>query len=148
MTWRADVRAPSFASARRGRVNLQTRRCCMLPLPIAVVVATASSPVRLAELLEEARKNNPELQSAHEQAKAAESSVAPAGALEDPMLMVQLWNAPVDFSTVPLMIQLSQALPLGGKRAARRDAASAEAASARANALERARDIEAAVAKA
>ena len=120
----------------------------MFPFPIAVAIATASSPVRLAELLEEARKNNPELQSAHEQAKAAESSVAPAGALDDPMLMVQLWNTPVDFSTVPLMIQLSQALPLGGKRAARRDAASAEAASARANALGRARDIEAAVAKA
>jgi outer membrane protein TolC len=120
----------------------------MLPFPIAVVIATASSPVRLAELLEEARKNNPELQSAHEQAKAAASSVAPAGALDDPMLMVQLWNAPVDFSTVPVMVQLSQPLPLGGKRAARRDAATGEAAAARANALGKVREIEAAVAKA
>ncbi len=120
----------------------------MLPLHIAVVVATASSPVRLADLLDEARKNNPELLSAREQANAAASSVAPAGALDDPMLMVQLWNGPVDFSTVPIMVQLSQSLPLGGKRAARRDAASGEAAAARANALGKLRDIEAAVGKA
>jgi len=120
----------------------------MLPLHIAVVVATATSPVRLADLLDEARKNNPELLSAREQANAAASSVAPAGALDDPMLMVQLWNGPVDFSTVPIMVQLSQSLPLGGKRAARRDAASGEAAAARANAMSKLRDIEAAVGKA
>ena len=102
----------------------------MLPLHIAVVVATATFPVRLADLLDEARKNNPELRSAREQANSAASLVAPAGALDDPMLMVQLWNAPVDFSTVPIMVQLSQSLPLGGKRAARRDAASGEAADA------------------
>src|SRR5215472_4497269 len=118
----------------------------MLPFPVAVAIATASSPVRLAELLDEARKNNPELLSAHEQAQAAASSVAPAAALDDPMLMVQLWNAPVDFSTVPVMVQLSQPLPLGGKRAARRDAATGEAAAARANALSKVREIEAAVA--
>jgi len=120
----------------------------MLSLATAVTIATASSPVRLAELLDEARKNNPELQSAHEQAKAAASSVAPAGALDDPMLMVQLWNAPIDFSTVPIMIQLSQSLPLGDKRAARRDIASGEAAAVRASVLGKVRDIEAAVAKA
>jgi outer membrane protein, heavy metal efflux system len=120
----------------------------MLSFLIAVVIATASVPVRLAELLDEARKNNPELQAAHEQAKAVASSVAPAGALDDPMLMVQLWNAPVDFSTVPIMLQLSQQLPLGGKRAARKDAANGEAAAARANAVAKLRDIEAAVAKA
>jgi len=120
----------------------------MLHFRIAVVLATATSPVRLTDLLDEARKNNPELQSAREQANAAASSVAPAGALDDPMLMVQLWNGPVDFSTVPIMVQLSQPLSLGGKRAARRDAASGEATAARANALSKVRDIEAAVAKA
>src|SRR5258708_33295653 len=63
-------------------------------------------------------------------------------------MMVQLWNGPVDFSTVPIMVQLSQPFQLGGKRAARRDAASGEATAARANALSKVRDIEAAVAKA
>ncbi len=120
----------------------------MLHFRIAVVLATATSPVRLGDLLDEARRNNPELQSAREQANAAASSVAPAGALDDPMLMVQLWNGPVDFSTVPIMVQLSQPLQLGGKRAARRDAASGEATAARANAVSKVRDIEAAVAKA
>src|ERR1700687_3907497 len=132
----------------RARHTPQNRRFSMLPLHIAVVVATVTSPVRLADLLDEARKNNPELLSAREQVNAAASSVAPAGALDDPMLMVQLWNAPVDFSIVPLMVQLSQPLQLGGKRAARRGAASGEAAAARANALSKVRDIEAAVAKA
>src|SRR5260370_34668721 len=120
----------------------------MLPLRIDVVVATASLPVRLADLLDGGRKTIPELQWAREQANAAASSVAPAGALDDPTLMVQLWNAPVDFSTVPVMVQLAQPLPLGGKRAARRDAASGEAAAVRANALSKLRDIEAAVGKA
>ncbi|HYM97270.1 MAG TPA: TolC family protein [Candidatus Sulfotelmatobacter sp.] len=120
----------------------------MLPLLISVVLAAPAPAIRLADLIDEARKNNPELQAAREQASAAASSVAPAGALDDPMLMVQLWNAPVDFSSVPLMVQLSQPIPLGGKRAARRDAASGEAAAARANAAAKARDIEAAVAKA
>src|SRR5258708_12868732 len=63
-------------------------------------------------------------------------------------MMVQLWNGPVDFSTVPIMVQLSQPFQLGGKRAARRDAASGEATAARANAVSKVRDIEAAVAKA
>src|SRR5262252_8801253 len=120
----------------------------MLPFPIAVVIATASSPVRLAELLDEARKNNPELQSAHEQAKAAASSVAPAGALDDPMLMVQLWNAPIDFSTVPIMVQVTQPIPLGGKRGARTDAARAGSAMAAADVAAKQRDIETEVATA
>jgi len=120
----------------------------MLPILIGVVLATPQAPLRLADLIDEARKNNPELEAAREQANAAASSVAPAGALDDPMLMVQLWNTPVDFSSVPLMVQLSQSIPLGGKRGARRDAAGGDAAVARANAAAKARDIEAAVAKA
>src|SRR5216684_4817958 len=120
----------------------------MLPLHIAVVVATASSPVRLADLLDEARKNNPELLSAREQANAAASSVAPAGALDDPMLMVQLWNGPVDFSTVPIMVQLSQSIALGGKRGARTDMARADAAMADADLGQRQRDVETQVAAA
>lgn len=112
------------------------------------VLATAQPPLRLAELIDEARKNNPELEAARAQARAAESSAAAAGALDDPMLMVQLWNTPVDFSSVPLMVQLSQSIPLGGKRGARRDAAAGDAAVARANVTAKARDIEAAIAKA
>jgi cobalt-zinc-cadmium efflux system outer membrane protein len=106
-----------------------------------------STTVRLADLLHEARERNPEVLAASAQARAAAANVSPAGALDDPMLMLQIWNAPVDFSTVPLMVQLSQAIPLGGKRDARREAAEAEWGAAQANAAAKVKDVEASVAK-
>lgn len=115
---------------------------------VAAQVPTPPPPLHLAELIEEARRNNPDLLATREQARAAALSVGPAGALDDPMLMVQLWNAPIDLSTVPLMVQLSQPLPLGGKRRAREALAAGEADMARANAAIRAAEIEAAVARA
>lgn len=119
----------------------------MFALLVAAALA-APSPLRLADLLREAREKNPDLKAAQARARAGEQAVAPAGALDDPMLMVQLWNAPSDFSTVPIMVQVSQQLPLGGKRAARRDAASADAAVARADLSLRRREIEGQVAAA
>ncbi len=113
-----------------------------------VLALGAPAPLRLTDLLREAREKNPELRAAQARVQAASSSVSPAGALDDPMLMVQLWNAPLDFSNVPVMVQLSQTLPLGGKRAARRDAAAADAESARANARVQVHDIEVQVASA
>ena len=102
----------------------------------------AAPPLRLPALLEDARQRNPELQAAEAQAQAAASSVSPAGALDDPMLMVQYWNGPVDFSVVPIMIQLTQTFPLGGKRGAREDAAAGEALAARADAARRRLDLD------
>lgn len=102
----------------------------------------AAPPLRLSALLEDARQRNPELQAAEAQAQAAASSVSPAGALDDPMLMVQYWNGPVDFSVVPIMVQLTQTFPLGGKRRAREDAAAGEALAARADAVRRRLDVE------
>ena len=64
------------------------------------------------------------------------------------MLMVQLWNTPVDFSTVPVMVQLTQPIPLGGKRSARTDAARADAAMAEAELAARQREIDTQVASA
>ena len=114
----------------------------------AALVLTASAPVHLAQLLQEARARNPQIEAARLRAKAAEARVSPAGALDDPMLELQLWNAPVDFSTVPLMLELSQPVPLGGKRADRADAASAAARAAQAAAAEQEQDVEQAVKKA
>src|SRR5213593_2075344 len=88
----------------------------MIALVLSVALA-APPPLRLGDLLREAREKNPDLKAA--------SARARAGALDDPMLMVQLWNGPVDFSTVPVMLQVSQNIPLGGKRGARTDAARA-----------------------
>ena len=102
----------------------------------------AAPPLRLSALLEDAHQRNPELQAAEAQAQAAASSVSPAGALDDPLLMVQYWNGPVDFSVVPIMIQLTQTFPLGGKRGAREDAAAGEALAARADAARRRLDLD------
>jgi outer membrane protein TolC len=103
---------------------------------------TGAQPVHLADFLREARENNPELREARAQSKSAQAMVSPAGAFDDPMLMLQLWNAPVNFSTVPIMIQLSQNLPLGGKRGYRRDTASAEADGAVASGRIKVLDVE------
>ena len=110
---------------------------------VVVLFALAlAAPFRLADLLREARDRNPELKAAAARAHAATESISPAGALEDPMLMVQVWNAPVDLSSIPVMIQLTQPIPLGGKRGARTDAARADVAIAEADLVGKRRDIE------
>ncbi|HZX93056.1 MAG TPA: TolC family protein [Myxococcales bacterium] len=119
----------------------------MIAACVALAIA-APPPLRLADLLREAREKNPELKAARARASGAKDAVSPAGTLDDPMLMVQLWNAPVDFSTVPVMIQLTQPIPLGGKRSARADVASSAAAVAAAELSAREREIDAQVAAA
>src|SRR5438128_4403122 len=101
----------------------------MIALVLSVALA-APPPLRLGDLLREGRAKNTDLKRAPARVRATQSGVSPAGALDDPMLMVQLWNGPVDFSTVPLMVQVSQNIPLGGKRGARTDMARADAAMA------------------
>ena len=105
-------------------------------------------PLGLADLLEEARRKNPAVAAAREQARGDAAVVGAAAAVEDPMVMVQLWNMPIDLSTVPLMVNVSQTIPLGGKRAARREEAKAMAEASRAGIATRARDVEDEVARA
>src|SRR5437870_2880231 len=119
----------------------------MITAMLALALA-APVPLRLADLLREARDKNPDLKAATARVRAAQSVISPAGALDDPMLMVQLWNGPVDFSTVPIMVQLSQGFPLGGKRGARTDIAKADAAMADADLAQKQRDVETQVASA
>src|SRR5437879_9173689 len=121
------------------------REASLLAVLLSLALA-APPPLRLADLLREARNRNPDLKAATARVRAAQSAVSPAGALDDPMLMVQLWNTPVDFSTVPVMVQLSQNIPLGGKRGARTDAARADAAMAGADLAQKQRDLETQVA--
>ncbi len=122
----------------------------------ALVVCLAISPptstpppvVRLADLLDETRRKNPQVRAAAAQARADAAAVDPAGALDDPMAMLQLWNMPVDLSNVPLMLNVTQWIPLGGKRGARADEARATAAASRAEVTTQSRDVEAEVARA
>lgn len=117
----------------------------MIAVLLSVALA-APPPLRLADLLREARDKNPDLRAASARVRAAHSAISPAGALDDPMLMVQLWNTPVDFSTVPVMVQLSQNVPLGGKRSARTDVAQADAATVEADFAQKQRDVDTQVA--
>src|SRR5438105_11322859 len=117
----------------------------MIALGLSVALA-APPPLRLGDLLREAREKNPDLKAANARARAAQGSISPAGALDDPMLMVRLWNGPVDCSTVPVMLQVSQNIRLGGKRGARTDVARADAAMAGADLGQKERDVETQVA--
>jgi outer membrane protein TolC len=119
----------------------------MIAACVALAIA-APTPLRLADLLREAREKNPDLIAAQALLRAAKENVSPAGALDDPMLMVQLWNAPVDFSSIPVMVQISQAIPLAGKRGARADLARSEAAFAESELFVKQREIETALASA
>jgi cobalt-zinc-cadmium efflux system outer membrane protein len=119
---------------------------CLAATPPGPVPATPV--VRLADLLDEARRENPQVRAAEAQSRADAAAVDPAGALDDPMVMLQLWNMPIDLSNVPLMLNVTQWIPLGGKRAARADEARAMAAGSRAEVTVQARDVAADVAKA
>src|SRR6267143_1337224 len=122
-------------------------RQAMLAMLLSLALA-APVPLRLVDLLREAREKNPDLKSATARVRATQSAISPAGALDDPMLMVQLWNGPVDFSTVLLMVQLSQNIPLAAKRGARREMARADAAMADADLGQKQFDVETQVASA
>jgi cobalt-zinc-cadmium efflux system outer membrane protein len=119
----------------------------MIAACVALAIA-APTPLRLADLLREAGEKNPDLIAAQAHVRAAKESIAPAGALDDPMFMVQLWNTPVDFSSIPVMVQISQAIPLAGKRGARADVARSEAAIAESELAVKQREIETALASA
>jgi cobalt-zinc-cadmium efflux system outer membrane protein len=119
----------------------------VLFLASCAATSTAAPAIHLADLLAEAREKNPEIRADLAEARAAALSIEPQGALDDPKLMVQLWNAPIDFSTVPVMVQLEQMFPLGGKRSARVDSAAAQSKGRAAAADARRLEIEAQVKK-
>ena len=91
--------------------------------------------VALKELVSEALKNNPEIKAALNEKEAARQRIAPAGALDDPMLEAGVINAPLASSTfrredmTMKMLGLSQRLPYPGKRALRREVAAKDAES-------------------
>lgn len=88
---------------------------------------------QLAALIAEAAERNPDVQAARRETAAARRRIAPAGALDDPMLEVGVLNLPTpSFSfrredMTMKMIGLTQRLPYAGKRALRRDLAEKEA---------------------
>ena len=90
----------------------------------------------LAAVVAEALQNNPEILAVRRDQEAALNRVAPASALEDPMLEVGVVNLPVPSGSfhqedmTMKMVGLTQRLPYPGKRALREDVATKEAEAA------------------
>ena len=106
--------------------------CLALAAPVA---SQETGDPLLSALLKEALANNPELLATQRELDAARSRVAPAEALDDPMLEAGLLNVPTgSFSLnkedmTMKMIGLTQRLPYPGKRGLRRELAERDAAS-------------------
>lgn len=89
----------------------------------------------LAALIAEAMESNPEIQAALREREAASQRIAPAEALDDPILEAGVINAPLVSSTfnrddmTMKMIGLSQRVPFPGKRGLRKDVAARDAQS-------------------
>jgi len=86
--------------------------------PRPAILATTS----LGNLVAEALQNNPEIRAAQKEKEAAQQRIAPAGALDDPMLQAGVINLPsnsLSFNRDDMtmkMIGLSQRFPYPGKR--------------------------------
>jgi outer membrane protein, heavy metal efflux system len=100
------------------------------PAPTANATS-AISPLRL--LVKEAIENNPEIRAARKELDAATQRIAPAGALDDPMLEAGILNLPTNSLSfrredmTMKMLGLSQRFPYPGKRALKREVAEKDA---------------------
>ena len=99
---------------------------------------------KLAELVDAALANNPELKSSTARWEMFRSRANQAGALEDPMLMLKIQNGivtdPLNFSRDSMtqkVIGISQLIPFSGKRKLREEIATQEAETYRFNVEER-----------
>lgn len=87
----------------------------------------------LSELVAEALKNNPDISAARNEWDAARHRIAPAGALDDPMLEAGILNLPASSLSIRReemtmkMLGIAQRLPYAGKRDLRRDVAAKDA---------------------
>ncbi len=85
------------------------------------VAGATAEPELLTQLLEEADRNNPELQAARERAEMVSFTIDQANSLDDPMLGIGLINIPIDklnTSSTPMSggtLTLSQKFPFPGK---------------------------------
>ena len=90
----------------------------------------AAVPLRLADVLEQARNRNPELRAARARAAALAAVPGRVRALDDPTFSYEVWNAPnparVDRADNNIL-RLSQKVPFPGKRALAGEVAMREA---------------------
>jgi outer membrane protein TolC len=89
------------------------------------------SPLKLSDVVDVVRKNNPEIGARRALAKAAEARPRLVSQLDDPMLSLEWWQQPINFATVPIMLTVRQPLPWPGKLRARHEVAQRVAATTR-----------------
>ena len=101
--------------------------------PKASAAINANGSALLASLVSEALENNPEIRAALRERDAASQRIAPAAALDDPVLEAGVINVPLASSPfnredmTMKMIGLSQRLPFPGKRGLREAVAAKDA---------------------
>src|SRR5579885_2522152 len=87
-------------------------------------------PLRLAEVVAEARAHNPQLAAARARAAAAAAVPARARAYDDPQISWEAWNAPETFDAGQAdnnILKLAQRIPFPGKRTLAGEVAEREA---------------------
>lgn len=109
--------------------------------------AFASEPLSLKPLIDEARVNNPEIKAVQERVSAKEARARAEGALDDPMLKVEIEDIekdrPLDISSDNIMLTrytVSQTFPFPGKLSLKKKIAFKEVEAARA--MLRAKELE------
>ena len=101
--------------------------------PMTGAAAQTTTPIQ--DVVREALSNNPEIRAAGRERDAAKQRIAPAGALDDPMLEAGVLNVPTNswrFDREDMtmkMIGLAQRFPYPGKRGLRQDVAARDAES-------------------
>jgi len=100
--------------------------------PASRVFSQTADSLRLNQVIQDVISHNNRVAAAHYMEQAARAKVGPAGAWDDPMLMLGVANLPTsfDFSMDPMtmkMIGLSQNIPYAGQKGLQAKAAKAEA---------------------
>jgi cobalt-zinc-cadmium efflux system outer membrane protein len=102
-------------------------------LPQGQTLPATRGAIPVGRLVDEALRNNPEIRAAQKEKEAAQQRVAPAAALDDPMLEAGVVNLPsnslrFDREDMTMkMIGLSQRFPYPGKRGLRQDVTAKDA---------------------
>ena len=109
---------------------MHTTKTLLVAALLSAAARAHGGALRLAEVVEEARTRNPDIQAARARAQAASYLPKQASAYDDPVLSYEAWNAPDSFDVTRAdnnILRLSQKVPFPGKRrlagtAAERDA--------------------------
>ncbi|CAG1065434.1 Cobalt-zinc-cadmium resistance protein CzcC [uncultured bacterium] len=123
----------------RGRIALAAAAAALITAFSSPALSLSADRLVLEELLERARKTNPELAALREEAFSAEAIARAEGSLDDPTLKIELEDLstkrPLEAGPGNAMMTrytLSQMFPFPGKRSLKEQMANKEAAGARA----------------